>query len=65
MPNNAYDPATILRVLTGREQSRPRPARHVEDVPDPTWLALSLRARRLGHGGTPAVSWLGARQRVS
>ncbi|GJE74882.1 hypothetical protein [Methylorubrum suomiense] len=40
MPNNAYDPATVLRVLAGREQSRCRPAGQVEDVPDPTWLAL-------------------------
>ena len=65
MPNDAYDPATVLRVLVGREQSRRQPAGHVEDVPDPTWLALSPRVRRLGRGGTPAVSRLGARRRVS
>lgn len=33
MPDDAYDPATVLRVLSGMEPPRRRPAGHGEDVP--------------------------------
>jgi len=33
MPDDAYDSATVLRVLSGMEPPRRRPAGHVEDGP--------------------------------
>ena len=38
MPDDDYPPESI-RVLAGMEPRR-RPTGHVEDVPDPAWLAL-------------------------